>query len=51
MSKRQPFFYSEGYIYQALDTICELYGNEIQQKEAAKPIVNILNAPKWVQYL
>ncbi len=41
--KDGEYFYSEGYIYQNTDTICELFGTESEKQETAKHIVHMHN--------
>ena len=37
------YFYSEGYIYNGSDTICELYGTNEEKKKTGIEICNLLN--------
>lgn len=41
--KTDRYFYSEGYVYQGLDTICQVFGTDQEQKEVGKFIAQSFN--------
>lgn len=40
---KDRYFYSEGYVYQGRDTICELFGTDEEQKQAGEFVAKSFN--------